>query len=223
MVQNETETGTGKQRADRRMFARRRPRLAWRALGAACLFSALSCVDPTQPQPQATLHILRIPPSAPPLQSTSVQFWAKKGVTRTGKIFFTNGSGGQGSEYARLTIGPNSLKALPNGTPIAPGDSVLVTMTVVDPTQTLFSLAPHGLTFNNLAPAKLKLFYTEADHDFDGDGDQDLIDTLIEQRLAIWRQPSLGALFTRLLTLLQLNFDSVQSNLKKFSQYAIAF
>jgi hypothetical protein len=239
MAQNETETGTenttGGISGTLRSRARaKRLRSLFRMLAAVVV--VLSCSDPLVPDGSADrpenvslglleseIDILRIPASAPPLQQTSVSFWAKKGVSRTGKIYFENGSGGQGSEYARLVVGANSLKALPDGTPIAVGDSVLITITVVDTTRTLFSLAPHGLQFNAWAPAKLTLFYTEADHDFDADGDEDLFDSLIELQLGIWRQPSLGALFTELLSLLNLGAESVKSNLTKFSQYAIAY
>ena len=63
-----------------------------------------------------------------------------------------------------------SLLALPDGTPILPGDSVLIQVSVVDPTEMLFDLEPTGLKFNPAAPARLKIHYDHAGGDLNDDG-----------------------------------------------------
>ena len=57
----------------------------------------------------------------------------QRGEDRETQIFFQDESGGQGDEYLRLQVDANSLLAAPDGSPILPGDSVLIQVCVVDP------------------------------------------------------------------------------------------
>jgi hypothetical protein len=228
---------------------RRRVRMV-AAMGIGSLGMALACdrdvvgpdVPPPPPAPRAARltplgeggaphtafllgspTILVLDASAPSLHSTQTSFYAKVGEQRSGSIYFQNGSGGQGAEYARLTVYASSLHALPDGTLLGPGDSVLITITVADTSKVVFELSPGGLQFKSTNPAKLTLHYAQADHDFDQDGDTDLFDLLTELQLAMWRQGSSGLPFLKITSLLETLFDRVSANLTGFSQYAVAY
>ena len=185
----------------------------------------IGCSDANGPAPRSedALRALHLRPDAPPLEETSASFYAKKGEAREVALYFTDGVGGRGPLYFHLSVGANSLGTLPDGTPIAQGDSVLITVQVVHPDTVLFDLQPSGLRFNAADPAELSIYYGEVDHDFDGDGDQDLNDQTIELRLAIWRQETLGGLFEHLTSVVTAPLDRVTASLSGFTRYAVSY
>jgi hypothetical protein len=200
--------------------------LAFRFLAAAVVLGAGSCADdstgPTE-KPPAELNILRLPANHAPFEQTSVSFWARVNQSREGRIYFLDGEGKRGEEFARLKIDSGSLLARPDGTAFGTGDSILVTMTVVDPTRVLIELQPAGLRFRSDKPAELKLDYGEADHDFDDDGDVDTDDDRTEQLLAIWRQEQAGSPFIKLGSVRVEDLEEIEAKLVSFSRYAIAY
>ena len=167
--------------------------------------------------------ILRFKTDAPQLEQHSVSVYAKKGQATTLALYFKGARGGRGEEYARLVIPSGALAERPNGTPIAVGDSVLITVSVPDPSRLLLRMEPHGLKFDARSPARLTMSYRQADPDLNGDGRVNLADTLIELRLSIWRQPTLLDLFTQLTSILDRANKSVSATLPGFSQYIIAY
>ena len=90
-----------------------------------------------------------------------------------------------------------SLQALPDGTPIAEGDSVLITIRVVDPAKMLFEMEPSGTDLLRRRPAELKIHYEEAHGDLNDDGSVDSDDDDIESTMAIWRQETPSDPFVR--------------------------
>ena len=212
------------------------------ALAVTALGSFLACTDATAPDAtprrdaaaeaaanpilfsgSLTPTPLRFRRGAPPLEQTTMSFWAKKGQSRTTSLYFKNANGSRGSEYARLVIPSGALSQRPDGTPIAWGDSVRITISAPDPSRLLLRMEPHGLKFDARTPARLVMRYHEADPDFNGDGYVNLIDSLLELRLAIWRQPTLFDLFARLLSILDRSSSAVSTDLPGFSQYIIAY
>jgi hypothetical protein len=179
--------------------------------------------DPGAVRPPGELTILSLAAEAPPLFESSVSFWAVRGEDREGRLYFSDGQGQPGEEYVRLKIDAAALLARPDGTPFAVGDSVLITMTAVDPTQILFQFEPAGLTFSSASPAELEIEYQEADDDFNGDGDLDEEDDEIETRLGIWRQSSVGQPFVRLGSAVIEDLEEIEAELTSFSRYAIAY
>ena len=179
--------------------------------------------DPGAQRPPADLTILSLADNAPPLFQSSVSFWAVRGQDREGRIYFQDPEGRQGEEYMRLRIDAGSLLARPDGSTIAVGDSVLVTVTAVDPTRTLFELAPEGLKFSSDSPAELKLHYGECGNDLNHDGRVDGSDDSIEQELGIWRQATINDPFVRLGTAKVEELREVEAELTSFSRYAIAY
>jgi hypothetical protein len=197
------------------------------ALGvAACGDDSNDTPDPDEPgttRPPGELSILRLAADAPPLFENSVSFWAVRGEDREGRLYFEDDQGQRGEEYLRLQIGSSSLLARPDGTPFAAGDSVQVTVTVVDPTQILFQLEPEGLTFSSTSPAELEIEYDEAGEDLNDDGSVDGEDDEVESLLGVWRQATVGQPFVRLGSAVIEDLREIEAELTSFSRYAIAY
>ena len=191
-------------------------------LALACSSNGTGPDEPGTERPGDELRYVRLRPDAPPLEQDSVSFWAFRGESVETKLYFLAPGGGRGDEYLSLKFEDQSLARYPDGTVFAEGDSVLVTIKVVDPALILFELEPTGLQFSATAPAELKIKYAEADDDFDDDGDEDDEDSDIELRLGIWRQENPGDPFVRLGTL-QGDADDLEADLAGFSRYAIAY
>lgn len=187
------------------------------------LLAALGCSDGTAPAGNAVPIIIGVPPSAPPLWQSTVSFYAKRGEDREGSLYFQGAAGGPGDRFARLRIGAASLLARPDGTPIALGDSVLITVRPVSASQLLIELDPGGLQFDPADPAILEMSYAATGGDLDGDGQVSQADTLIAGRLAIWRQAVAGAPFVPLPSTRLPDLEEVTAQLNGFSRYALAY
>jgi hypothetical protein len=198
-----------------------------RTLLVATLLAALSaCSDssgPNDSKPPAELTIVRLAPSSPPLFNPEASFYAVRGEDRETRIFFQNEQGGAGEEYLRLRVNAPSLRARPDGTPFAQGDSILITVRVVDPAQMLFEMEPSGLTFDPAEPAELKIHYDQAGGDLNDDGVVDAEDDSIENTMGIWRQESPGDPFVRVGTAVVKDLEEAEAELLGFSRYALAY
>jgi hypothetical protein len=193
---------------------------------ATALTALLACSDSSGPdnsKPPADLNVVRLPDGSPPLFNAETTFYARRGEDREARIFFQDDVGGAGEEYLRLRVDAPSLLARPDGTPFAEGDSILITIRVVDPAQMLFELEPSGLTFSPDVPAELKIHYDQTQGDLDDDGDVDLDDDAIESTMAIWRQESPGDPFVRVGTAVVEDLEEAEAELQGFSRYALAY
>lgn len=191
-------------------------RRGWMRAALPVLLVTAACSDATAPvetRPPAQLNILRLLPTAPPLLATSTTFTACKGQGAVGQLFFNDGSGGEGEEFARLTLDGATLLARPDGTPFAQGDCIDITMALDDPTQILVRLEPSGLRFDPAHPAQLKLEYGEAEG----------VDSIVEAKIAIWRQETAGAPFVQMGSAVIKDLNEVEANLVGFSRYALAY
>ena len=203
------------------------------ALALGLVAAAVGCSgDTTDPGqlPADSIMIAPIAATAPPLAQTEVTFWAVVGQDRSGRIcYLGTGTGGGESgggcdeEFVRLDVNAQSLYSLPNGTRLHTGDSVQITMRVVDPTKALVEFLPSGLKFSATEPAELKIRYSFLDDDINEDGEVNETDSLLVQQLAIWRQETPGAAFIKLTTLRVEQDGEYEAKLTGFSRYAIAY
>jgi hypothetical protein len=201
---------------------------AFRCLLLAALAAAAgSCSDSSGPgggsKPPSELSVLHVSGTSTAIFNPVDSFYAVRGDDREIQIFFQDQSGQAGEEFMRLRIDAPTLLALPDGTPILPGDSVLIHVRVVDPAQMLFELEPAGLKFNPLVPARLKIHYDHASGDLNDDGVVNPEDDSIEGALAIWRQERPGDPFVRLTSALAVDLDEAEAELTGFSRYALAY
>ena len=190
----------------------------------------LACSDSTggggNTRPPSQLTFIRLAPTAPVLCADSVGFWAVKGVGVEAALEFPEAGStcaGETEDFLRLKLDAASLATLPNGTPIATGDSVFISIVWVGNDTIMFHLAPTGLTFDPAHPAKLKIEYGEAGDDLDEDGDTDAADAQVESEMSIWRQPTLSDDFVKLGTVKSEDTNEIEADLNGFSRYAIAY
>ncbi len=182
----------------------------------AALLAALACSDstgPVQSRMPAQLNILRLATTAPPLFAATTTFNACKGSGAEGRLFFSDGQGGQGQEFARLKLDNNTLLLKPDGTPFGATECIQITMAVDDPTQVLIRLEPTGLRFNPADPAQFRIEYAEAEG----------VDSQIEAQIAIWRQEVDGGPFVQIGSAVLKDLKEVEGNLLGFSRYALAY
>lgn len=196
---------------------------------AACE-SGSNGVTGTVPVPDAAsatedeLRFPRLDPTAPPLAQASVSFYAVRGQDREAVIWYHARPGAiDSTRLARLRVRKESLVGDAQGTPLAMGDSVLITMTVVDTARQLIELQPSGLTFSANDPARLTLCFLEMDHDFNGDGGIDTADLEIENTFQIWAQERPGDPFVSLPSELGESGDEVETDIPGFTRYVVAY
>jgi hypothetical protein len=209
------------------------PRDASRALRAlllplALLGAAASCFrdgpTPLENIETEDLEFLRALADAPPLANPVLVFWARRGRDEERVIWYRPRIGSaDSSEFLRFRLDDRSLLSRPDGSAIAVGDSVLITISVVDPTQLVTSFQPSGLRFAAGREARLQYKLAETDEDRDHDGDVDEEDVAAETRLAIWRQEALGQPWVQLSSELRLEADEVEARLTGFTNYAVAY
>lgn len=195
------------------------------ALTLACNDSGGPDDDDDDVKPPSELTILRLSESSPPLFNPVASFWAVRGENRDVEISFVDDENPSqpGEEYLELEVDAEALLAYPDGTFFVEGDSVLITVRVVDPDRLLFEFEPAGLTFSPNRPAELKIHYDHADDDLDEDGDVDGDDEDLELTIAIWRQENPGDPFERLGSLLIDDLEEIDAELEGFSRYALAY
>jgi hypothetical protein len=189
------------------------------AAAAALALAALGCNDTLggdgggdgtgDTRAETQLNVLTLRDGVEPAE-TETSFWAVRGEQAEGSLELSNGE-----DYVRLRLDDASLLTRPDGTPFLNGDSVLITIRVVNEDQLLFELQPEGLRFNPLDPAELRIRYLDAAELNAGTADED--------RLDIWRQPTLGDLFERLGTARFKSEGEVRADLHGFSRYAVAY
>jgi hypothetical protein len=198
----------------------------------AALAGLVACSDSTggggTVRPPADLNVILLPPTAPALCANEVSFWAVKNGPQDAEAALVFPELGHTcatstEDFLRLKIPKEALLALPNGTPIADLDSVLITIRWVGNDSILFELEPSGLLFDPGHPAELRIEYGETNGDLNHDDVVDGTDSTIEHQLAIWRQPTLLDKYTRLGSVRFEDTDEIEAQLNGFSRYAIAY
>src|SRR5258708_1677026 len=160
-------------------------------LVAAC--SAASGTTAPDQRSDSELKLLSVPADAPPLATASVTFYAVKGKDATAEIWYRPRAGQRDStRFLEFDLGGSTLDRRPDGTVIANGDSIRITVTVTDPTHLIVQFQPSGLTFSSKEPAHLRLSFGAVGNDLDHDGRVDTNDDDVAQKLIILRQESPG-------------------------------
>jgi hypothetical protein len=150
-------------------------------------------------------------------------FWAVRGEHRylqINRVRFTD-AGYVISPFLRLDI--TDPVELPDGTPIAVGDSVLISVSV-DMDYLVADLQPSGIQFGTANPTILKMWYTGAGSDLNGDGvvsDYDM--KLQKQMLGMWVQEKVSDPWDLLDAQHALDEKSFSGLLEHFSEYAISW
>ena len=159
---------------------------------------------------------------APSIANPVVSFYAKKGEDRSVQMVYHLAAGQKDSTvFIDLRVPARALAYRPDGTPFAAGDSVLITITLVDPTRLIADFEPTGLRFSPDRPAHLKISYAEADSDLNGDGTVNATDRRLTSQLRIWGQESAGDPWFGLNSVVDQGVHEVEAELGGFTSYSI--
>jgi hypothetical protein len=183
-----------------------------------------SSSGPRSAAPRATLNFVRQDSTYKPLFSAQGKFWAKVGQGGTVRLVYQGSTpADSGAEFLRFEVPSDGLYRKPDGTPFAAGDSIQITVTVVDPKQFRFDFQPSGLQFNPDDPARLKVEYHYADPDFNGDGKIDSTDAAIARELSLWRREPPDSLWFQMAAVKSVELEDFEAAVLGFSQYAVAW
>ncbi|HTE44599.1 MAG TPA: hypothetical protein VK636_05090 [Gemmatimonadaceae bacterium] len=215
-----------------------RPMLAARAaLGALVILGACGrdVVAPRAPVAPPTTSFsrdgrqpdfLEPAPGAPTIANPTIAFWAVKGRDVRVKMVYHQRPGGGGNDsvvFAELRVRARSLALRPDGSPITNGDSVFITMTLVDPTRGILDFQPSGLRFSRKDPPSLKISFEHANLDLNGDGRVDDLDRVIERTFHIAVRESPADPWVPLRSAVNTHDFEIEATIQGFSGYAIDY
>jgi hypothetical protein len=170
----------------------------------------------------STVNLLSQSATAPPLQTYQLDFWAVEGRVTTARIDYQPDLLGKVSHFLALTIPAQSQLVLPDGTPLAAGDSVLISLTV-DPVLFKVRFEPHGLRFE-VAPAALVFHYGLANLDLDGNGVINWVDQTLEAQLQLVYQADDAAPWSQVREQAKsVELNLIGAPLRHFSNYAVSW
>lgn len=174
----------------------------------------------SQPASFTRVHMLQQAPTAPPLETDRVSFWAYVGKASTVTVNYQPAAGQSlGEPFLRFDIPKHGLVAGAGGVPLNRGDSVAVTLTI-DSVSFSVHFQPSGVLFSTKFPANLTIWYENANPDLNGDGVVDRKDQHLEQLLAIWYNAHPWSQLSSKNNTTQL---SVSAALYHFSEYALCW
>ena len=213
-------------------FPMKGSRMAFRrllVLAAATLAAAASCTDSTSPAADSEraatdLRLLAAPHTAPPLATTQASFYAVKGRSTGVDIWYRPAAGhSDSSKYLEFRVGSNSLDRRPDGSAIATGDSVLISVTVTDPTHFIIDFQPSGLKFADGDKPKLKISFAACGDDLNYDGKVDDTDASMLSSLALWRQEGPFQPWFKVTSSVTASVKEIDAQLGGFTGYAIEY
>ena len=192
-----------------------------RLLLLAVLFGLAACDSPTQPRRGTEdLTFLRLAENAPPLASTSITFTHVQGTDSDQRIHFVGQP--DDDEFLRFEIDDDTRVRRPNGQLLLPGETIDITIRIVDMQRLIFEFEPSGLRFEG-EPAELKLDFEETDDDLDDDGDIDDDDVAARLALSWWRQEAPGLPWFRMASFVWDDLDEIEADVFGFTNYAVAY
>ncbi len=156
------------------------------------------------------------------LDNNRLTFWASPVRDQAIQINYL-ASDGTWQPYVWFSVPKDGLAQWPDGTPVAPTDSVQITVSI-DTTSLVVHFEPTGLVFNPLVPAQLTVWYAEANPDFDASGAVDATDGYIEQNLlGVWVQEFPGDPWSTVGAVQSIPGKLFVANLGHFSDYAVSW
>jgi hypothetical protein len=170
---------------------------------------------------EGTPRFLRAEREVPP-GTRRVSFWAVRG-RRTSAALRVPAGRDRMADLLRFTVPPRALAALPDGRRIAEGDSVRITITLLDPRRLIVEFQPSGLSFSPRHPARLRMHYDGASADLDGDGRVDARDAALAESLSIWKREAPTDPWQRIASVRDGAHRTIDADIEGFTDYAIAY
>ena len=199
------------------------------ALALAAVTAGLACVESTAPnavdeRAATDLRLLAAPHGTPPLANGQVSFYAVKGRSTGADVWYRPAAGrADSAKYLEFRVGSNALDRRPDGSAIATGDSVLITLTVTDPTHFIVEFQPTGLKFSDADQPTLKISFAACGDDLNYDGRIDADDATMLGSLAMWRQEAPFQPWFRISSSVRATEKEVNATLSGFTSYAMMY
>lgn len=200
-----------------------------RALALVVLAAGLSCSDLTAPdgvneRAATDLRLLAAPYGTPALVTTQTSFYAVKGRVTGTDIWYRPRAGRTDStKFLEFRLGAASLERRPDGSLVAAGDSVLITLTVTDPTHFIIDLQPSGLTFTSSDQPRLRISFAACGDDLNYDGRVDAADAAMLASLSVWRQERPFQSWFKVASTVATSVKEVDTQLSGFTGYALMY
>ncbi len=175
------------------------------------------------PTPSRGLHILQQAPTAPPLATYQVSFWARRDRASTVIVNYEPSAGESvGHPFLRFDIPTDGLRTGGAGSHLRQRDSVFITLTI-DPLDFSVKFEPSGVRFSGTRPATLAVWYGNANPDLNGDGVVDAADDACAEQLAIWGRPARPAPWMKTISMTLTEQQWVLGAIRHFSEYAVSW
>lgn len=169
-------------------------------------------------------NFLQSADGAPAIANPVIVFTAVKGRDVTVRMIYQRSRRGGGDDlFAEFRVSARSLAFRPDGQPIADGESVQITMRVVDAVHGIIDFQPSGLQFSPRDPARLKISYAHADPDLNDDGVVDARDAILRRGLHMICRESPTSPWTPVPSTNDSGDDVVDALIRGFSGYAIEY
>jgi hypothetical protein len=167
-------------------------------------------------------HFLVTDPGAATIANPVIQFWAKRGVEQTVRMYYHAVAGSRDSvAFFTLRLRARSLLRRPDGTAFAAGDSVLITLTLADAEHGVVDCQPSGLVFERRSPVTVRISYANAS--MDDDGTLVPLDASLAQRLSVWRRESATSPWLVVPSAELAESSEVEAEIGGFTGYALAW
>lgn len=196
--------------------------LKWQSPATAEQFSAVAITEVGQAVLAPATPSILADGRQVPLESYRVSFVAVAGAEQTVRVNYAP-SLGYSHPYFEFSLRKLSLYKRPDGSTINKGDQVAITITI-DQEDLEVHLEPSGLRFNDAEPPSLKMWYTHANPDYNGDGVVNSSDKALEQsQLELWVQQTTVDPWYGLNAEQSLTDKWLRANLRHFSGYAVSW
>jgi len=206
------------------MFVRRSSvALALAFAFVACRDAAGPVTEQVVPGPQfsrmaaAGIRMLQQSPSAPPLRTYRVSFWAHHDRQSTVAVNYRSGQ-----PFLRFRIPRFGLTWGPDDTRLRGSDSIRITLTI-DTLKLSVDFQPSGVEFSKVLAPVLTMSYANANPDLNSDGDVDATDQTLEQLLGLWTETRGTQGWRKLASKNDTMHQSVSAHLYHFSEYALSW
>lgn len=165
--------------------------------------------------------IAPIDPAYVPLLPGDTSFWAVKGQALDVVLRFRSTVPGQsGDRLVEFQLAAGSLLTRPDGTPIAAGDSVLISVHP-DSARMQFVFQPSGLAFDTAAPAVLRMWCNHAAADLNGDGVVNATDEQLWYEMTIWKREASSDPWSKQVTTRSADGYQLQAAVSGFSGFSV--
>jgi hypothetical protein len=159
-----------------------------------------------------------------PLISSTASFYAVKGQDRRVRLYYVPSYGSADTvDFMTFRVDKESLDRRPDGSAIADGDSVLITVSLTNADSLIVQFQPNGLRFSAAKPARLHYYLGYTDPDRNRDGVVNATDDTLSKQLVFWRQEAPGQPWVAQASFLNLAEEQIETDVLGFTGYAVAY